>query len=495
INLTYSADDTCDENLDNVVLVCESGSVTVGGAEETTTTVEETTTTEATTTTAAPITEDNYVKVADVEANPGETVEVPVTITNNTGFAFIKLMFSYDPEVFEPVAKADIVKGDVMASGTMLVNIKGDDNFLFTCDDVANMTGDGVLVTITMKVKDTAPAGKAAINLTYSADDTCDENLDNVVLVCASGSVTVGGAEETTTTTEETTTTIPASKLVTYTIETVTVDSETGKIPADTTITAKVSISGAEKLSMVEFMLSYDNEALKAVGATVEGTLATFENNAATYEPVAPVGSTGEVWLTAMDAGVHSLADGETVMTVTFKTLKEVDADLALTVVRAPLANYFEDGEIVDLETKVVDGAIVINTIPTTTTEETTTTTEAEETTTTVEETTTTTEAEETTTTVEETTTTTEAEETTTTVEEATTTEAEETTTTVEETTTTVAPTTVAPTTVAPTTSTGSNNGPKTGDESNVMMVILIAGMAAAAVALSSVVMKKSKAK
>ncbi|MGN0171523.1 MAG: cohesin domain-containing protein, partial [Acutalibacteraceae bacterium] len=47
--------------------------------------------------------DDNYVKVADVEANPGETVQVPVTITNNTGFAFIKLMFSYDPEVFEPV--------------------------------------------------------------------------------------------------------------------------------------------------------------------------------------------------------------------------------------------------------------------------------------------------------------------------------------------------------------------------------------------------------
>ncbi|MBQ9414591.1 MAG: hypothetical protein IJU16_05630 [Clostridia bacterium] len=356
---------------------------------------------------------------------------------------------------------------------------------------------------------------------------------------------------ETTTTEAETTTTqqIQDDADVTFTVETVTVDQP---VKAGETFTIKFSSSKVDAIAVIEAHLLYDGSVAKAINMYDEdamdseddadtkslGYLRKFALHSVNTDPTAKVTESDEVSVTGMVTKNKS-GEGD-IAIITFEALQDINDKFEVTIFTNAdhfMAGYIpaDGGDTQYYSVAGVDGGLFVNGAEpaTTTTEPETTTTEAETTTTEAE--TTTTEAETTTTeaattTTEAATTTTEAV-TTTTEAVTTTTEAVTTTTEGEVTTTTEAATTTTEgegdgdtdkttqatgvtdpgdatnttkaggegnttkagdegTTTA-TNATQGGNGPKTGEEDNVMLYILLAGMAAAAVALSTVVLKK----
>ncbi len=293
---------------------------------------------------------------------------------------------------------------------------------------------------------------------------------------------------------------------------------EADAINAGDEFTIELSTSAIDDIAMIEYKLGYDKTKFEFVSGTMNGYLAEMSMKDI-KAPVSPTQDVlGEVWITGMHLSALTSGDGEVIATLTFKALVDVTENSVMAPVTEPLASRIDMSEI---DVVYTNGGVKINGFePTTTTTETTTTT-TEATTTTTEATTTTTEAtttttEVTTTTTEVTTTTTEVTTTTThldcgagnhtdndndgycdicgnLIDVTTTTTGETTTTTTgaETTTTTKTPATTT-TTVVSGTDVTNPDVPKTADVSDMMLYIVVAGMAAVAVLLTAVVMKKS---
>jgi hypothetical protein len=112
----------------------------------------------------------------------GENLKLPVCINNNTGLMGLRLNIGYDSDVLTP---ASVEYGDVFNSG-LQDNIEGDADEGFVkvyWSGTANNIENGILFYINFTVDSTA-SGKTTITLSYSQDDTFDENYEDVVLDC-----------------------------------------------------------------------------------------------------------------------------------------------------------------------------------------------------------------------------------------------------------------------------------------------------------------------
>ena len=118
----------------------------------------------------------------------GSTVDVTFTIQNNTapGLVGAELKGTYDTSKLEFVSAKN---GSVMSSP--ICNTK-DGNIYFSWDDslTTGIVGDGVMCTLTFKIKDTCkPGDKIGIQLTqFKAHDT---DLNDVTVTVTGGAVTV----------------------------------------------------------------------------------------------------------------------------------------------------------------------------------------------------------------------------------------------------------------------------------------------------------------
>ncbi len=146
-----------------------------------------------------------------VTVEAGEAVTIPVEIENNDGFMGFAVYVTYDENVFTPVSvtKGSIISGlfnDSIATST-------NNSFKVVCSETSNITADGVLFSLNFNVADNA-SGKFEIELSYSQQDTFNENWGNVVLACENIEVIVtenGTTAPTTATTEPTTITTTES--------------------------------------------------------------------------------------------------------------------------------------------------------------------------------------------------------------------------------------------------------------------------------------------
>lgn len=129
----------------------------------------------------------------DISGAPGETVTVPVTVSDNPGIAAFRLSLLYDntrltPEAIEPAP--------ALENGTFTSNImSGGDLSLF--DDVttvwfdaSDMTDDGVLFTVRFKIGADA-VGVIPLTLSYGEGDIANQRYEDVALGVTSGSVSV----------------------------------------------------------------------------------------------------------------------------------------------------------------------------------------------------------------------------------------------------------------------------------------------------------------
>ena len=122
-----------------------------------------------------------------LSARPGDTVTVPVTLTNNPGLITAKITLTFDDTRLQLVSAEDTgllaggVFGDTMASPYALTWEKG--------DQTADNTGNGILANLTFKVLDDAAVGTTA--LTAQVSGTGNAAMESVALAVADGAVNV----------------------------------------------------------------------------------------------------------------------------------------------------------------------------------------------------------------------------------------------------------------------------------------------------------------
>ena len=130
--------------------------------------------------------------VGTVDGQPGETVQVPITISNNSGVVALDFHISYDAT---RLALTQATNGTVFSDDMAMFGnaINANPYTLLWVDELSrpNYTGNGVVATLTFTVLEAAQDGAAAINLTVEQGSTFDVDLSDVVFSVVNGAVTV----------------------------------------------------------------------------------------------------------------------------------------------------------------------------------------------------------------------------------------------------------------------------------------------------------------
>ena len=106
----------------------------------------------------------------------GKEVKVNVVVKNNPGIVSMKLGIDYDSDVFE------LVTAEGGAFTTVAFGPTTNHPFYVNWVDSINPnnTTDGIVATLTFKVKDEAAVGTSVITIDYDPDDVYDANFENV---------------------------------------------------------------------------------------------------------------------------------------------------------------------------------------------------------------------------------------------------------------------------------------------------------------------------
>ncbi|MBQ4562717.1 MAG: InlB B-repeat-containing protein [Clostridia bacterium] len=128
------------------------------------------------------------VNVEAVNAMPGETVEVDITLADNPGISSLRMNVRYgDILTLTKVTYNKDFGGQFVNPQTLTSPVT-----LYWLDYSSSCDIDGVFATLTFVVSDSAKADEVAnITVTYDPDDIYDFNMDNVDTVVNPGSVTV----------------------------------------------------------------------------------------------------------------------------------------------------------------------------------------------------------------------------------------------------------------------------------------------------------------
>ena len=122
------------------------------------------------------------IEIGSATTGPGKEIQIPVSLVNNPGIASFQLDVQYDASILEwtGLEKASIGGTWDAAVGESILWIDADD-----------YTGNGVIFTLTFKVKDDAETGTTTVTVTYDADNVFDENGTNVALAVVPGTITI----------------------------------------------------------------------------------------------------------------------------------------------------------------------------------------------------------------------------------------------------------------------------------------------------------------
>lgn len=130
------------------------------------------------------------VSIGSIEAKAGETCKIPVYIKNNTGLLTVRLCFNYDAEVLTPVS---VECGEII-SGGLEDNIDSTatagDFYVNWASSGYELTQDGIFMYVNFQVSSDA-LKNTVINLSYSQEDTCDDDFNDVVLNTVGGEVKI----------------------------------------------------------------------------------------------------------------------------------------------------------------------------------------------------------------------------------------------------------------------------------------------------------------
>ena len=132
---------------------------------------------------AARASEEMKISVDNVSTKAGETISIPVRISNNQGIAGI----AFSVELPEGYSLVSMKKGEVTSEGTFTVS---ENNCTWYTTD--NIKTDGILLTLEVKAGENAKTGKIKVNVKDGkANNISDENGMTVPAVFTEGTVTI----------------------------------------------------------------------------------------------------------------------------------------------------------------------------------------------------------------------------------------------------------------------------------------------------------------
>ena len=118
----------------------------------------------------------------------GDTFTVTVSINDNSGIIGLRAYLGYDSNLLELVS---IEKGEAFADTSFGPLTQNPMSILWDGSLEENNTENGILATLTFKVKETAEAGTTALAISYEPQDIYDSNWDNVHFETEDGTVTI----------------------------------------------------------------------------------------------------------------------------------------------------------------------------------------------------------------------------------------------------------------------------------------------------------------
>ncbi len=135
------------------------------------------------------------IKISSAAAKPGDSVDLTVSVSGNPGITSIDFSVQYDSAQFELTAK----QNGKLLGGT--INSQTLDKVPYYCGWInslqkTNCTEDGVLITLTFKVKDGAINGKQAVSFTESTVTGYDADIKSKTFAADSGYIEVSGGKD-----------------------------------------------------------------------------------------------------------------------------------------------------------------------------------------------------------------------------------------------------------------------------------------------------------
>ncbi|MDD6564611.1 MAG: cohesin domain-containing protein [Clostridiales bacterium] len=129
------------------------------------------------------------VVVDNKTANTGETIDINISLENNSGIIAALFNVEYDKERLELIEVQD---GRILDGGTFSPNYKSYPyKMVWNSATNTNFTENGVLAVLKFKVLENAQSGKAFISLAYNENDVFDVDLNNVPITIMNGSIDV----------------------------------------------------------------------------------------------------------------------------------------------------------------------------------------------------------------------------------------------------------------------------------------------------------------
>lgn len=127
--------------------------------------------------------ENLMIEVDSLTAKPGESITVPINLSSNSGFMYMKIRVVYDESNLELTG---ITKGDVSAT-----SFSTEGNAMLW-DGTGNLTGTGVLAYASFTVKNSAAAGNYTIGISFI--EAYDEDENDLSAEVTPGTLTVSGS-------------------------------------------------------------------------------------------------------------------------------------------------------------------------------------------------------------------------------------------------------------------------------------------------------------
>ena len=130
-------------------------------------------------------------EVSSAEGKIGDQITIDVSIVDSPSFGGMTYEMKYDNVALELISYEKKLGGDYCVSSAVDTY---PDKMSFIYAGLANITGDGVLVTLTFRIKDTAPVGDTAVSIIpedgtlyyYDGQTEIDFTMDS-----AEGAVTI----------------------------------------------------------------------------------------------------------------------------------------------------------------------------------------------------------------------------------------------------------------------------------------------------------------
>lgn len=127
------------------------------------------------------------IEIPTIDANVGDSVVVPIKITENPGIMAVTVSVTYDPSVLK---YETFYYGDVFTDYT-IANHKDRKLIRLVICERRNKKTDGNIISFKFKVLDNAKAELTKIGLEYSRGDFCNWNLDKIMPEVVSGGINV----------------------------------------------------------------------------------------------------------------------------------------------------------------------------------------------------------------------------------------------------------------------------------------------------------------